>query len=392
MSRFIVLLAAFFPFIGAMSQGTSVSDQGLTIEWQMAEDAYKKMKRKTLVEFEFQPAAMKINGEEVSAVSAHTRGKTSKKYWRKSYTISLEDKFSFSGSIAMKKFYLLSMSMDRNYLRNRLAFDCLSPLGVFPLWYQYVTLGINNRPEGLYMLVQRPADYALKESGSHSILRRQTTGLLAKEKFDKDISDEDRKLSLKTFESISKDCAELSGKDLFESLNVKLDMQSYFRWLAFNYLVRNGDYTDEVFYYALQNSDPVRFGIIPWDFDDILAKGPHEGAIKRAETLGDQLLFSSEDKLDRTIANDPYLYKRYLEEMATVCEVLTPKTLKGITDNIFRDLRSYFLDDNVATLSQHDKDEIGSLKELREELTAIHNYLCTRRRMMMRLARHTSVN
>jgi len=40
-----------------------------------------------------------------------------------------------------------------------------------------------------------------------------------------------------------------------------VDIDSYLKWLAFNFLVRNGDYTDEVYFFA----DPGtgKFNIIP---------------------------------------------------------------------------------------------------------------------------------
>lgn len=37
--------------------------------------------------------------------------------------------------------------------------------------------------------------------------------------------------------------------------------------LAFNYLIRNGDYTDELFLYLTGKGN--QFQIIPWDYDDI---------------------------------------------------------------------------------------------------------------------------
>jgi len=345
------------------------------------------MKRKTLVEYEFRPDAMSINGTMVKPKSLHTRGKTSKRYWRKSYTVSIQDRFPFADTISMKKFYLLSMSMDKNYVRNRLSFDCLDYLGLFPLWYRYTELKVNDQTEGLYLIVQRPADFALQETGSPAILRRQTTGLIAKEKYAKETLDPYKEESVDAFKAISGLCTQYTGKDLYDALDQKLDLKAYFRWLAFNYMVRNGDYADEVFYYALPTESAIRFGIIPWDFDDILAKGPHEGYSKRDQALGDQLIFSSEDKLDRTIARDPYLYERYLQEMIVVCEILTPKVILSITEEIYADLIPYIRDPAIINLSEHDLAPADDPEEIKRELKNIYGYLRSRRRMMAQLAK-----
>ena len=62
-----------------------------------------------------------------------------------------------------------------------------------------------------------------------------------------------------------------------------IDLDIYMKWLAFNFFIRNGDYTDEVYFYM----DPAtgKYRIIPWDYDDIFASGPHEGSEEKYRNI-----------------------------------------------------------------------------------------------------------
>ena len=51
-------------------------------------------------------------------------------------------------------------------------------------------------------------------------------------------------------------------------------MKAYFSWLAFNFFIMNGDYSDELYLFALPNQEEIRFGVLPWDYDDILTGSP----------------------------------------------------------------------------------------------------------------------
>ena len=92
------------------------------------------------------------------------------------------------------------------------------------------------------------------------------------------------------------------------------------KWLAFNFIVKNGDYTDEVYFCI----DPAvdKFKFIPWDYDDIFAIAPHEGNAIKKDAIGNKLIFSSEDKLDQKIANDAYLYHIYLSVFQKTLKLL----------------------------------------------------------------------
>ncbi|MCB0689835.1 MAG: CotH kinase family protein, partial [Saprospiraceae bacterium] len=314
----------------------------------------------------------------VASKEMHTRGKTTLKFWRKSYTVELRDSFTFAGPNSTKEmdhFYLISMSLDRYYYHNELAFRCLAKVGLFPLWYHLTELKINGQSEGLYLIVQRPADFVLKDLGSSAIIRRSSTEFIAKEKYSKQTSEDIRKICRDHFHDIRKSGKRWEGEILYDSLQSYLVLDHYFSWLNFNYLVQNGDYTDELFYYLMPSVTPVRFDIIPWDFDDILVKNPHEGAEVRKSRLSDQLLFSSEDALDLIIARDPYLYKKYLENFDFVLDHLNPGAMENIFNEIKDDLRPYLEKEEIVLASQHDYHPVENWKEASAHMGRILNFL-----------------
>ena len=97
-------------------------------------------------------------------------------------------------------------------------------------------------------------------------------------------------------------------------------LDHYFKWLAFNYLIKNGDYTDELFLYL--DEDENRFDIIPWDYDDIFMRQPHDGFDKRNQVLDHQLLFSGEAYLDVVIDGDKFLYLEFLRNFSQIVKIL----------------------------------------------------------------------
>ena len=376
---FIALNWCFYPGAAQNDSLAKIGQRYWLVEMSIENSVYSKLKRNKK-ETSFTPGSFTLNGETLQVKEMHTRGKTTQHFWRKSYTVALKDRIGFSEAGVdhhLDHFYLISMSLDRNYYHNKLAFHCLSLLDLFPLYHHYVEVRINGISEGLYLLVQRPADYALEELGSPGILRRGSTDFIAKEKFGESASEENRLECKRIFKEI-KSPGSRYGEGLYQYLNERIDLKAYFYWLAFNYLMRNGDYTDEVFYYVLPDQSPARFGIIPWDFDDILVKDPHEGKEVRDRQLGDQLIFSSEDKLDRLIARDPYLYKQYLIQFDKVMQVLDSESLTHIFREIENDLAPYFTTNSVVDASKHDFRPVENWQALKDNMASNLGYLKSR--------------
>jgi len=153
------------------------------------------------------------------------------------------------------------------------------------------------------------------------------------------------------------------------------------KWLAFNYFVRNGDYTDEVYFYVSPGKG--KFRVIPWDYDDIFSVAPHEGYEKSREFTGGKLIFSVEDPLDKKIISDPYLYKMYLVQLESVLKELSPDVLKSTFEKTYSELYPYYANQEIISQSKYDRHKTANLPELKSRLELLYDQLLASRRILL---------
>ena len=313
--------------------------------------------------FELKPIRAQLNDEEIQIEKIRIRGKSSLHFSRKSFSIHLsknsELKFS-SSSKDFRKFYLMSLSMDKFDYYNRLAFQCMAEIGIFPLDYRYAQLKINEEDQGTYFFVEKPDEYVLKELKGNFIMRRGAYSQADNIELAKGLSKAEAKSYQKKYLQIKRICKQYEGKELKEQLSALIDLAAYMKWLAFNYWINNGDYNDEVFFYEKEESSTPLFSILPWDYDDIFAEGPHEGWSIRNKRIEDALIFSSEDYLGRKIATDSVLYTDYMKVLEGVIAVLSEEKLK----QIFKEIR-----EELKALDRQQKGDrlMGRLQDLEEK-------------------------
>jgi spore coat protein H len=324
---------------------------------------------------------MIINGDTLNPKEISTRGQTTLMYKRKSLSIKLKSKAKFrhgDRKESLKKFSLLSLSMDRYYCRNRLAFEMMDSLGIFDLFYSFCELKINGNSEGVFMIVERPEDWAMKGKQSPLVIRRGYDHRMEETKTGNKSNRSETRKYLGYYRQIYKSLHDYEGEELYRVLQEYIDIDFYMRWLAFNFLVHNGDYSDEVFFYI----DPEigKYRIIPWDYDDIFATTPHEGVKQRDKAIGEKLIFSSEDLLDITIANDSYLYGVYKQQLKEVLETLSPDLFKKIIERTYAELYPYCSEREIISNCQYDHFKDANLGNLQVYLSEIYLSLCGLRR------------
>ena len=279
-----------------------------------------------------------INQDTVAVKELHTRGNNSLRFEHKSFSVELKNSTSIhldGKKVKIKEFDLLNLVMDKNLWHNRWAMLGLSGLGIFPLINTYCTLTINNQPQGIYLLVEKPNNLVAKEKSPY-MLRRGINHSIDDEYMDKGAKDESKKYK-QQFLSLYTDIGKYTNEDLYNRLQSKLDLEHYFTWLAFNYLIMNGDYSDELFLFIQPGTG--RFDVLPWDYDDIL-RPPHEGNKARYAVPGieEKLIYSIEDPLDRAIATDEYLYRQYLSSFKKLLALLPPELLSANSEKVLREL------------------------------------------------------
>ena len=326
-----------------------------TFEFSVSEDQLQEILKTDGEKVYLPEMSAKLNGEQVTAEEIHTRGQSTLQLPRKSFSIELDKKGTLARGDEVKRlkhFYTLSLSMDNGYINNMIAFRLMESVGLFGLFHNYGTVRINDREMGVYLFIQRPKDWALKDKDSPYIMRRGYKHKLEAEKGDKDL-DESKYLAYHSaIDSIYSVIDREQGEALYNSLSQYLDIQMYMQWLAFNYLIQNGDYTDEIFLYI--DPDEDRFKLIPWDYDDLFSFEPHEGRKERDQVLGGKLIFSSEDSLDVAIASDEYMYDIYLEELGSLMETLDEAAIKAALEEVYADVFPFYTNQDIIYMSKYD--------------------------------------
>jgi len=321
-----------------------------------------------------------VNKDTLKVQHAHVRGNTSAYFRRKCFNIKTSKKSSFynhADTFSLSKFYAISMNMDANYIRNKISFAILKLIGVHTPTNCYSELSINSASEGLYLVFYPPDEYAMKKLHATFVIRRGYKESIDKVYTAKGVNRSDARELEQKFRSLyATSTLNKRGEELYQRLSSVLDLNSYFSWLAFNHLFQNGDYSDEV--YFMWNPEKAKFEIIPWDFDDILKDRPHEGLDQRGKSNANKLIFSFEGELDKAIASDPYLYKKYLEVYDALLDTLTASKLRDVLTDVYDDIYPYYVQDDVISQSQFDRYGKTDLTKLEADLNSIYQYISIR--------------
>ncbi len=307
------------------------------------------------------------------------RGESSLNFRRKSFSVNLDDNITLfvegeGRAREFEEFKLISLVFDYTYIENCIAIGLFHIIDQWPVHSFYTEVKLNNNTQGVYLFIEDPEEYFLYEQNADFILRRNYNHSIEDYQINALQTDSSEQYYIDRFNSIYSLIKNYSGKALYDSLMNLVDLPQYFAKIAIDMLVKNGDYTDEVFFYTKNSRDKEIFGIHPWDYDDLFADLPHEvGRIWGPGTVfgsriyysmddiindvGNKLLFSIEDDLDYKIAIDDYLYQRYLEVLGDVLTIIDEAALEDIIRNTKNQLQPFYDDDEIISQSQYDRDE-----------------------------------
>jgi len=321
-----------------------------------------------------------FNKDSVEVKKMKIRGTSASRVRRKSFNVDTEDFISFenrqsAGFTQSKDFRLLAMSEDLCYLENRIGFGLLQRADLFPLFFKYAEVFLNDETNGVYFLIENPNDYFLDKNNHAILMRRAYYGNVDSYKYEDNGDGFSVEDFYAAFNAIYIRIKEYKGVELYEQLDEVLNVRQYMQKIAFDYLIKNGDYTDEIYLYDEPGDDDIRYHVIPWDLDDLFADLPHEignawsvgngfGDRFYATTqdviddVGEKLIFSIEDDLDYIIAKDDYLYSIYLL--------------------IADELQSFFEDADIVAQTDHDIEACDP-QTLMDEIEDKKNFLINRR-------------
>ncbi len=378
--RFLILIFVFVLLTAScyrevMYEEVDADWFGLTVTPDKQDFIYSS--RDSTYSIEDSELSLSFNDQQVALEEIRVRGNSATRYQRKSYVVFLSDPIrvvnrSGGGVKELSRFKLIALTMDYTYIENRVAFGILEEAGVMPLFFKFVEFRINGHTQGVYLLIEDPEAY-YQEIGSEFIIRRgynhtiDDTDYLPSSHFIPYNTYEDR------YKQIYNGLTNYQGEELHGILAERLNLDLYFRKMGIDYLLQNGDYTDEIYLYSRVEDEAIRFYPIPWDYDDIFSGAPHE--LNRAwgmgtlfgkrfyETMeeiysvvGKTLVYSIEDDLDYSIARDPVLYKYYTSALKDLFNELDSEVIERVFAETESELTTFYNSIAVIEQSQYDQD------------------------------------
>lgn len=307
------------------------------------------------------------------------RGESTLNYRRKSFSVNLDDNIVLfvepeNRAREFEEFKLISLVHDYTYIENCIAIGLFHEIALWPTYSIYIEVKLNNNTQGLYLFIEDPVEHYLYQQNADFVLRRNYNHWVESYYINEIQAENTSQYYLDRFNSIYSCIAEYEGQTLYDTLMNVLDLPQYFTKIAIDLLLKNGDYTDEIYFYSKHTGDKDIFGIHPWDYDDLFAELPHEigrnwgvGTVFGTRVynsmddviadVGLKLLFSIEDDLDYKIAVDDYLYQQYLVVLEEVMTIIDDSVIEAIIQSTKDQLQPFYNNDAIVAQSQYDRDE-----------------------------------
>ncbi len=324
---------------------------------------------------------LEISGKNYRIDRFEIRGDNTLNFFRKGFGINMGDKILFYNPFnnterKYEEFKLLAMVYDYTYIENSVAVGLFRKAGLWPVLSFFTEVRLNGHTQGLYHFIEDPVEYFIEEENSSFVVRRGydhvikaygiTPALIS--------SLEDYKARFRKIYNILPD---YSGAQMYDTLSAYMDLEQYFAKLSIDLLIKNGDYTDEIFFYSKIKDNKEVFGVFPWDLDDIFSDQPHEignwwapctvfglseyySMSDVVADVGEKLLYSIEDDLDYKIAIDDFLYQEYLKTLRSVMEKISLEEIDNVFDDTFEQIGPFYDNDSIIAQSKYDVQETNS--------------------------------
>ncbi len=362
-------------FAIAMTDGKSTVRIDLTMTAQQRSDLLQPVKvdlyNTEIKVFEFGKQTIH------SYVTASSRGQSSMMMPRKNMKIQSAykdqsghpQKMKIAG-IDAKKILLSSGSADPLLTKNMAVYRLYELAGIKTMKTSYAEVTVNGVSQGLHMLSESADDHIMKEFKADIAFRRGYVDVLELREQKKSLSQQDVAAYTSAVHAIYSDVKKLKGAELLASLEKRMNFKNYLRLLAMNYLVKNGDYFDELYFYGVKNAaGEMYFDVFPWDFDDSFSEKMHiailpgysnSGRSKRSEK---QMLFSFESQIDLAISQDAVLLNKYFEVFGEVVSKLTAEKINESFATVNALVAPYITDADVLSQGAIDTDKVAYTTE-----------------------------
>jgi hypothetical protein len=307
------------------------------------------------------------------------RGTNTLNFRRKGFSVNLDTSLRFyineeDRDQKFKEFKLQALVYDYTYMEYYTGINLFKEVGLFPMYSYLTEVQFNGHTQGVYLFIDDPVEYHFKKLDASVVIRRYYNHAITSIDVKSTLSADSVKVYTDRFNKIYSVIKIYSGKQLFDTLSALIDLENYFTKMSVDMLIRNSDYTDEIFFYSVRVDGKDIFRVIPWDMDDIFEEFPHEigrtvygpGNVFGTRVyysmediyadVGHKLIFSIEDDLDYIIAKDEYLYGEYLKSIEKVINKIDGNTINRILDNTRDCLLPFYASDSIIAQSRYDVD------------------------------------
>lgn len=296
-----------------------------------------------------------------------------------------------------EEFKLLAMVYDYTYIENSIATGLFREVSLWPVYSFFTEVRLNDHTQGLYHFIEDPVEYFIEQKQATFVVRRGYDHVVKGFYMNPDFQQNEEEY-YNRLDKIYSTLTDYSGRQMYDTLSAYMDMEQYFTKLSIDLLIKNGDYTDEIFFYSTIRDDREVLGVFPWDYDDIFAGQPHEIGNEWAPgtlfgtreyfsmddivaDVGSKLLYSIEDDLDYKIAKDSLIYQEYLKTLRTVIEKIDLATIDRVFDYTYDHIGPFYSNDEIIYQSKYDVDEtdydlfVTNLADKRQMLKERRNWI-----------------
>jgi len=306
------------------------------------------------------------------------RGENTLNFSRKGFGVNMKEKLTLFNSEDQKErkyeeFKLLAMVYDYTYIENSTAVGLFKEVDLWPVYSFFTEVRLNDHTQGLYHFIEDPVEYFIEQKNASFVVRRGYDHVVKAYAINPGYQ-QNKEEYINRLDKIYSILPEYSGPQIYDTLSAYIDMEQYFTKLSIDMLIKNGDYTDEIFFFSKIKDGREVLGVFPWDYDDIFSDQPHEigntwatGSVfgqRDYYTMDDviadvglKLLYSIEDDLDYKIAKDDFLYQEYLKILRTVIGKIDQAAIDKVFNYTFDHIGPFYTNDSIVAQSKYDDDE-----------------------------------
>ncbi|MCK6572962.1 CotH kinase family protein [Myxococcota bacterium] len=308
-----------------------------------------------------------FNGRAAPPAEINLRGKGTLVCPRRSFTVRFEHPVHLQDSPPLEDVVLLSMCEDPLVLRSRISLEILSRLDLFPAWFSYVELRYGGETRGVYLMVERPRAALARISPDLSRIIRRLSDADVEIDHPDESSIPDREAFLAPYRAIFTAQNEWQGEQLLAELLRRMAYDQYLLLLAYNSVLENGDYIDEVYFYdrapppSRLGAESPFFDVMAWDQDE---------TFRRCHTpapIADPLLNCAESRLDRLVVTQPPVRALYVSQLRRLLDGPTSAaSLEGVSERAAAELAVYLDRPGVRPLHVVDEQPAPEASTARE--------------------------